>query len=69
MSAPMHSVDAHKKAQFDARVRELYRMPKARLVQMINARHNFVLGAPTTAWSKDELVSDVLRDEFPGIWS
>lgn len=70
MNAPLHSVDAHKKALFDQRVRELNRMTRAELTTLVNLSHVFVHGGPSQVrWSKDELINQVLRDDFPEVWA
>lgn len=56
-----------RRSAYDVRVRELSRMPKAALEQLVNSRHHFVLGGPSQVrWSKDELIAEILRDEFGG---
>lgn len=50
----------------DARVRELSRMCKASLAAIIRRNHpNLWTAHPLTSWSKDELIREVLRDEYP----
>ena len=50
---------------YDDRVRELSKMPKARLAALIRVAHpRMWTASPLETWNKDELVNNVLDDEF-----
>ena len=50
----------------DARVRELSRTSKRDLAAMVRRNHPHMWTAhPLESWNRDELVNEVLRDEFP----
>ena len=53
---------------YDDRVRELSRMPKRKLADLFRVRCTQFLWSAVAPerWTKDELISEVLRIEFPG---
>lgn len=54
------------KADWDNRVREISRWSKVRLAARVREHGTLVWSvAPPEKWSHDELVSEVLRIEFP----
>lgn len=53
-------------AAWDARVKELYRLKRVELAGMVRERSGLVWSAvPAEKWSKDELVNELLRLDFP----
>jgi hypothetical protein len=54
-------------ADRDIRVRELSRMCRASLVAIVRqARPQMITAHPLERWSKDDLINEVLRDEYSG---
>jgi hypothetical protein len=52
-------------ADRDLRVRELSRMCKSSLVAIVRRNHPHMWTAhPLERWSKDDLINEVLRDEY-----
>lgn len=59
---------AREPSPHDVRVKELSRMSKRELASIIRRNHpNMWTAHPLETWNKDELVNDILRDEFPTV--
>lgn len=62
------------RTKWNARVKELSRMKKNDLVRIADAQmkadgRTRIYGAPHFKWTKDELTNEILRNEFPAIYS
>jgi hypothetical protein len=65
--------DQDQRAQWSARVRQLNATPRAELAAIVCDRMRaegrpIVLGPQPGQWSKDDLVNDIAKAEFPAIY-